>query len=56
MGKQVQEDSAAMTSRKKTPSGRKYSKPLLKEIIKLLSDGKGQGSHPFERETPLAYE
>lgn len=41
---------------KKKPSGRKYSKPLLKEIIKLLSDGRGQGSYPFERETPLAEE
>lgn len=55
-GKQVQEDSAAMASRKKIPSGRKYSKPLFKEIIKLLSDGRGRVSHPLEREMPLAHE
>lgn len=45
-----------MASRTKNPSSRKYSKPLLKEIIKLLSDGRGWGSHPLEREMPLAHE
>lgn len=40
----------------KIPSGRKYSKPLLKEIIKLLSDGRGRVSHPLEKEMPLAHE
>lgn len=40
----------------KIPSGRKYSKPLFKEIIKLLSDGRRRFSHPLERGTPLAHE
>lgn len=42
--------------RKKIPSGRKYSKALLKEIIKLLSDGRGWVSHSLEKEMPLAHE
>lgn len=41
---------------KKIYSGRKNSKPSFKEIIKLLSDGRGRVSHPLEREMPLAYE
>lgn len=45
-----------MAYRKKIPSGKKYSKPLLKKISKLLSDGRGWVSHPLEREMPLAHE
>lgn len=45
-----------MACREKIPGGRKYSKPLFKETIKLPSDGREWVSHPLEREMPLAHE